>query len=92
MPEDAAKQPALDQLIANDIAGDDVREAARRAFIFLAACADGEIAEAKVSDRIMAARTILEHAARLPDLLGEVAALADLASEDDLALIVTALE
>lgn len=69
-----------------------MRVAARRAFTFLVACVDGEVADATVSDRIAATRSLLEHAARRPDLFGELAALADLASEDDVALIVTALE
>ena len=92
MSNESAKQPTPEQQLANELTGDDARAAGRRAFTFLAACVDGEIAEATTSDRIMAARALLEHAARLPDLLGEVAALADLASEEDVALIVTALE
>jgi hypothetical protein len=31
--------------------------AARRSFLFLSACVDGEIADAKLADRIMAARS-----------------------------------
>jgi hypothetical protein len=76
----------------NEITGDDVRAAARRAFTFLAACADGQIAEATVSDRIMAARSLLEYAAKLPDLLGELASIAELASDDDVAVVLSALE
>jgi hypothetical protein len=91
MVDERANEATLEQQL-NQMTGDDMRAAARRAFTFLAACADGEIAEASTSDRIMAARTLLEHAARMPDLLGEVAALAEMASEDDVALIVTALE
>ena len=79
----------IDERELAEITGDDVRLAARRAFTFLAACVDGEVAEASVGDRITAARSLLEHAARLPDLLGE---LADLASEDDVTAIIAVLD
>ena len=91
MGKDPANEPTLEQQLG-ELTGDDVRAAARRAVTFLAACVDGEIAEVTTSERIMAAQALLMHAARLPDLLGEVASLAELASEDDVALIVTALE
>jgi len=91
MSETTAKEPTIEQMIANEFGGDDVKAAARRAFLFLAACVDGEVPEAKVSDRIMAARSVLEHAARLPDLLGELADVAGLASVDDVAIVVAAL-
>ena len=92
MSETDAGERAADQFIANEIAGEDVRLAARHAFTFLSACVEGQIAEATVGDRITAARSLLEHAARLPDLLGELATFADLASEEDVAIVLTALD
>ncbi len=84
--------------ITNDLFADDqlseaeVRMAARKAFTFLSACVDGEVAEAKVGDRIMAARTLLEHSAKIPGLMGDLADLAGLASEEDLTVIAAVLE
>ncbi|MBA2595931.1 MAG: hypothetical protein H0V00_04815 [Chloroflexia bacterium] len=92
MSDADANELTIDQQTMNDITGDDVRLAARRAFTFLTACVDGEIPEAKVGDRIMAARGLLEHAAKRPDLLGELAGIADLASEEDVAVVLTVLE
>ena len=92
MSETEDDERTFDQMINNDISGEDVRQAARRSFTFLADCVDGEIPDAKVGDRIMAARTLLEHAARLPDLLGELGSIADLASEEDVAIVLNALD
>jgi hypothetical protein len=71
---------------------DEVRLAARKAFTFLSACVDGQVEDAKVGDRIMAAKTLLEYSAKVPGLMGELADLAGLASEEDLAVIATVLE
>jgi hypothetical protein len=92
MSETDADERAFVQIIGNEISGDDVRAAAHRAFTFLSACVDGEISDADVGDRIMAARSLLEHAARLPDLLGELASVAELASEDDVAVVLSVLD
>lgn len=92
MSETDADERTLDQIIGNEISGDDVRAAAHRAFTFLSACVDGDIPDADVGDRIMAARSLLEHAARLPDLLGELASVAELASEDDVAVVLSVLD
>ena len=51
-----------DELTDNSITEEELLAAARRSFLFLSACVDGEIADAKVADRIMAARGLLEHA------------------------------
>jgi hypothetical protein len=40
--------------------------AARKAFTFLSACVDGQVEDAKVGDRIMAAKTLLEYSAKVP--------------------------
>lgn len=92
MSETDDNERATDQFIANEIGGEDVRLAARHAFTFLSACVEGQVAEATVGDRITAARSLLEHAARLPDLLGELASIAELASEDDVAMVLTVLD
>jgi hypothetical protein len=92
MSEAEAEEQALDQFIAENITRDDIHAAARRLFTFLTACVDGQIPEAKVSDQILAARSILEYAARMPDLLGEIAEVAGLASDEDVAMIASVLE
>ena len=92
MSEPDASEPTLEQLFESEVSQDHVHEAARRALAFLATVVDGEISEAKVSDQVQAAKAILDYAVKMPDLLGEVAELAGLASEDDVAVIITALE
>jgi hypothetical protein len=81
-----------DEFADNAITEEELLLAARRSFLFLSACVDGEIPDAKVADRIMAARGLLEHAAKVPrlfdDLLTGVAEL----SEEDIGLIATALD
>jgi len=81
-----------DDLANNSITEEELLSAARRSFLFLSACVDGEIADAKVADRIMAARGLLEHATKVPRLLDELLMGATELSEDDLGLIATALE
>ena len=92
MSETDDDERTLDQMMNDEISGGDARQAARRSFMFLTACVDGDVPDAKVGDRIMAARTLLEHAARLPDLLGELGSIADLASENDVAIVLSALD
>ena len=92
MSETDDDERTLDQMMNDEISGGDARQAARRSFMFLTACFDGDVPDAKVGDRIMAARTLLEHAARLPDLLGELGSIADLASENDVAIVLSALD
>jgi len=81
-----------DDLANNSITEEELLSAARRSFLFLSACVDGEIADAKVADRIMAARGLLEHATKVPRLLDELLMGATELSEDDLGLIASALE
>lgn len=92
MSEAEITKLAKDLLTDNQLTEEEVRLAARKAFTFLTACMDGEVAEAKVGDRIMAAKTLLEHSAKVPGLMGEIADLVGMASEGDLAAIVTVLE
>jgi len=81
-----------DELTDYGLTDKEVQLAVRSAFTFLTACVEGQIPEADVGDRITAARSVLEHAARRPDLMGELADIAGLASEDDVAVIATLLE
>jgi hypothetical protein len=88
MPKARAKESIVDQLVEQNITHEEVYAAARRAFDYLTACIDGEIEDAKVVDKIWAARTLLEHSYRMPDLLGDIAGLA---SEDDVSMIASAV-
>jgi hypothetical protein len=86
MGEPRTDHPAGGERLLAELTGEDARAAA-----FLSACVAGEVAEATVGDRIAAARALLEHAGRLPDLLGELAGGAELATGDDVASVVDAL-
>ncbi len=76
----------------NSITEEELLLAARRSFLFLSACVDGEIADAKVADRIMAARGLQEHAAKVPHLFDELLTGVVELSDEDIGLIATALE
>ena len=76
----------------NSITEEELLQAARRSFLFLSACVDGEIDDAKVADRIMAARGVLEHTAKVPRLFDELLTGVAELSEEDIGLITTALE
>ena len=76
----------------NAITEEELLLAARRSFLFLSACVDGEIADAKVADRILAARGLLEHAAKVPRLFDELLTGVAELGEEDIGLITTALE
>ena len=81
-----------DELTDNAITEVELVAAARRSFLFLSACVDGEIADAKVADRIMAARGLLEHASKVPRLFDELLAGVVELSDEDVGLIATALD
>ena len=81
-----------DELADNSITDEELLSAARRSFLFLSACVDGEIADAKVADRIMAARGLLEHASKVPRLFDELLAGAVELSDEDVGLITSALD
>ena len=80
-----------DELADNSITEEELLLAARRSFLFLSACVDGEIADANVADRIMA-RGLLEHAAKVPRLVDELLTGVVELSDEDIGLIATALE
>src|SRR3954453_370510 len=87
----------MEEMEAEDLADNPRTEeelllAARRSFLFLSACVDGEIADAKVADRIMAARGLLEYAAKGPRLFDELLTGVVELSDEDIGLIATALE
>jgi hypothetical protein len=76
----------------NSISEEELLSAARRSFLFLSACVDGEIADAKASDRVAAARALLEHAVKVPRLFDELLTGVAELSGDDVGLIATALD
>jgi hypothetical protein len=86
------EETGADEFADNSISEEELLLAARRAFTFLSACVDGEIEDAKVADRIMAARGLLEHAAKVPRLFDELLSGVVELSGDDIGLIATALE
>jgi hypothetical protein len=81
-----------DEFVDYSITEEELLAAARRSFLFLSACVDGEIADAKVSDRIMAARGLLEHAIKVPRLFDELLTGVVELSDEDIGLIATALD
>jgi hypothetical protein len=87
-----AEEIEADEFADNSISEEELLVAARRSFLFLSACVDGEIEDAKVADRIMAARGLLEHAAKVPRLFDELLSGVAELSEEDIGLIATALE
>jgi hypothetical protein len=88
----AKEETEDDEFTDNSITEEELLAAARRSFLFLSACVDGEIADAKVADRIMAARGLLEHAAKVPRLFDELLAGVVELSDDDVGLITSALD
>jgi hypothetical protein len=86
------EETEADELANNSITEEELLLAARRSFQFLSACVDGEIADAKVADRIMAARGLLEHAAKVPRLFDELLTGVAELSDEDIGLIATALD
>ena len=86
------EETETDELTDNSITEEELLSAARRSFLFLSACVDGEIADAKVADRIMAARGLLEHAAKVPRLFDELLSGVVELSGGDIGLIATALD
>jgi hypothetical protein len=91
--EDPVKEEAgADEFADNSITEEELLLAARRAFTFPSACVDGEIEDAKVADRIMAARGLLEHAAKVPRLFNDLLTGVVELSDEDIGLIATALE
>ena len=81
-----------DEFADNAISEEELLSAARRSFLFLSACVDGEIADAKVSDRIAAARGLQEPAAKVPRLFDELMTGVVGLSDEDVGLIATALD
>jgi hypothetical protein len=52
-----------EELTDNSITEEELLSAARRSFLFLSACVEGAIADAKVADWIVAVRGLLEQVA-----------------------------
>ena len=81
-----------DEFSDTSITEEELLSAARRSFLFLSACVDGEIADAKVANRVSAARGLLEHAAKMPRLFDELLTGVVELSDEDVGLIATALD
>ena len=88
----AKEETEADEFADNSITEEELLAAARRSFLFLSACVDGEIADAKVGDRIMAAHGLLEHAAKVPRLFDELLSGVVELSDEDVGLIASALD
>jgi hypothetical protein len=86
------EETQADEFADTAITEEELLLAARRSFLFLSTCVDGEIADAKVSDRITAARSLLEHATKVPRLMDELLTGVVELSDEDMGLIATALE
>jgi len=85
------EETEADELADNSIREEELLAAARRSFLFLSACVDGEISDAKVADRIMAARGLLEHATKVPRLFDELLTGVVELSDEDVGLIASTL-
>jgi hypothetical protein len=86
------KENEADEFADNSISEEELLLAARRSFLFLSACVDGEIADAKVTDRILAARGLLEHAVKVPRVFDELLTGVVEMSDEDVGLIASALD
>ena len=86
------EESEADEFADNSISEEELLSAARRSFLFLSACVDGEIADANVADRISAARGLLEHAAKVPRLFDELLTGVVGLSDEYVGLIATALD
>ena len=76
----------------NSISEEEAVAAARRAFTFLTACADGETPGITTGERIYAARAVLEQAARVPRVLNTLMEGVGLLGDEDVMAIAAALE
>jgi hypothetical protein len=92
MGETDATDSMLAELGLREKADTELTAAVQSAVRFLAACVEGQIADAAVGDRIAAAKVILEHAAKQPDLLGELAGMAGTVRDEDVAVLLGVLD
>jgi hypothetical protein len=86
------EETKADEFADNSITEEELLLAARRSFLFLSACVDGEIEDAKVTDRIMAAHGLLEYAVKVPHLFDELLTGVAELSDEDIGLIAAALD
>ena len=85
------EETEADELADSSIREEELLAAERRSFLFLSACVDGEIADARVADRILAARGLLEHATKVPRLFDELFTGVVELSDEDVGLIASTL-
>jgi hypothetical protein len=86
------KENEADEFADNSISEEELLLAARRSFLFLSAFVQGEIADAKVADRITAARGLLEQVARVPCQFDELLIGVIGLSDEDVGFTATSLE
>jgi hypothetical protein len=86
------KENEADEFADNSISEEELLLAARRSFLFLSAFVQGEIADAKVADRITAARGLLEQVARVSRQFDELLTGVIGLSDEDVGFIATSLE
>jgi hypothetical protein len=86
------KENEADEFADNSISEEELLLAARRSFLFLSAFVQGEIADAKVADRITAARGLLEQVARVSRQFDELLTGVIGLSDEDVGFTATSLE
>jgi hypothetical protein len=82
----------LKEMEMSEAAAAELGAAVQSAVRFLRGCVEGTMADASVADSITAAKVILEHAAKQPDLLGELAGMATQVRDEDVAVLLEALD
>ncbi len=92
MSKTDSSDAAFAELGISATAETEMTTAVQRAVRFLTSCVDGQVDSATIGDRIAAAKVILEHAARQPDMLGELAGMVDKVREEDVVEVLAALD
>jgi hypothetical protein len=91
MARTTRKKSGDDESADNSISEEEAVLAARHAFTFLTACAEGEIPGITTGERIYAARAVLEHTARVPRLMNTLMEGVGLLGDEDVMTIAAAL-
>ena len=92
MSKNDSPDAMLVELGMSETADADLGAAVLSAVRFLRACVEGTMVDASVADRITAAKAILEHVAKRPDMLGELADMAGQVRDGDVAVLLDALD
>jgi hypothetical protein len=86
------EEPKADEFADDSISEVELLLAVRRSLLFLSACVEGAIADAKVADRIVAAPGLLEQVARVPRQFEELLTGVIGLNDKGVGFIATALE